>query len=299
MTVNDGELKQLTQDQSPIRVSLTIDVEWDYARSESHSILEHTQPFFQWLREEQIPLTAFVTGHLLKQGHPVIDSLQAAGVPIGVHGFEHKTASLGTMNTRHEDEIRQGIDAYVKQIGRLPAGYRAPAGIVSREDIVLLGKLGLRYDASIFPMRRPGRYDFSAMPRIPFRWEGTALIEMPFGLVTNFLPAGMTFINLIGATLSAPLLQGQARKLEGRSASVVDMHFHNLFTRYSAMRSLPLGLKMIYMAGAWANGSSCLKSLVAKLRRAGAIFSSLEADALGLNAESLPVVGLDSFGHRL
>ena len=120
MTVNGGELNGLTQDSASIRVSLTIDVEWDYARSESHSILEYTGPFFQWLREEKIPLTAFVTGHLLKQGHPVIDSLQAAGVPIGVHGFGHEAASLGTMNTRHEDEIRQGVDAYVQRIGRRP-----------------------------------------------------------------------------------------------------------------------------------------------------------------------------------
>ena len=296
MTVNDGGLKGLTKDQAPIKVSLTVDVEWDYARSESHSILEQTAPFFQWLREEQIPLTAFVTGHLLKQGHAVIDSLQAAGVPIGVHGFEHKTEDFGTMNTRHEDEIRQGMDAYMKRIGHLPAGYRAPSGIVSREDILLLNKLGLRYDASVFPLRRPHRYNFSGLPRIPFQWEGTSLVEMPFGLVTNSLPAGMTFINLLGATLSSSLLRKQARSLAG-SAAVVDMHFHNLFTHYPAMQSLPLGLRMIYLAGAWADGFSCLKSLVLKLRRVGAIFSSLEADALSLNAEALPVVGFDSFAR--
>ena len=280
-----------------IRVCLTVDVESDYARSESYSILEKTNPFFEWLRREQVPFTAFVTGHLLDRGHPVIESLQAAGVPIGVHGFEHTVHDLGTMTTRHEDEIRRGVDAYVKRIGRLPAGYRAPLGIVSREDIVLLGKLGLRYDASIFPLRRPGRYDFSGMPRTPFRWEGTSLAEMPFGLFTRSSPAGMSFMNLVGATLSARFLRKQASGLPGGSASVVDMHFHNLFTSYSAMQCLPLGLRMIYLAGAWRNGFSCLKALVERLRRDGVLFGNLEADALALNTDALPVVGFESFGR--
>jgi hypothetical protein len=164
---------------------------------------------------------------------------------------------------------------------------------VSREDIALLGSLGLRYDASIFPVRRPGRYDFSAMPRTPFRWEGTSLVEMPFGLFTGSIPAGMSFINLLGATLSAKFLRGQALALAGKSASVVDMHFHNLFTCYSAMQCLPPGLQMMYRVGAWRNGLSCLKSLVENLRRAGAVFGCLETDALGLKAEALPVAGFD------
>ena len=158
---------------------------------------------------------------------------------------------------------------------------------MSREDIELLGKLGLRYDASIFPVRRPGRYDFSALPRTPFRWEGTSLVEMPFGMLTRSVPAGMSFINLIGASLTARLL---------RESSVVDVHFHNLFTSYPAMRGLPAGLRMMYLAGAWRNGFSCLKSLVTKLRNAGVVFGCLEADALALKADALPAVSFDHAG---
>ncbi len=273
--------------QNSFRVCLTIDVESDYGRSDRYEILDRTGPFFEWLRREQVPLTAFITGRLLERGHAVIDSFQSAGVPIGVHGFEHSTENFGTMNTSHEDEIRRGVDAYVKRIGRPPAGYRAPLGIVSREDIRLLSQLGLRYDASVFPVRRPGRFDFSALPRTPFRWEGTSLVEMPFGMLTNSVPAGMSFINLIGAPLAARLL---------RQSSVVDIHFHNLFTHYPSMSGLPAGLRLMYLAGAWMNGFSCLKSLVGKLRNAGAVFSCLETDALGLRPDSLPAVSFDRAG---
>ena len=112
--------------QNNIRVCLTIDVESDYGRSDSYDILDRVAPFFEWINWEQVPLTAFITGRLLERGHAVIDTFQSAGVPIGVHGFEHRTESFGTMNTRHEEEIRRGIDAYVKRIGHPPAGYRAP-----------------------------------------------------------------------------------------------------------------------------------------------------------------------------
>ena len=273
--------------QSNIRVCLTIDVESDYGRSDSYEILDRTAPFFDWLNRENVPLTAFVTGRLLERGHAIIDSFQSAGVPVGVHGFEHSTENFGTMNTSHADEIRRGVDAYVKRIGRAPAGYRAPLGIVSRDDIELLGKLGLRYDASIFPVRRPGRFDFSALPRTPFRWAGTTLVEMPFGMLTRTVPAGMSFINLIGAPLAARLL---------RHSSVVDIHFHNLFTHYPSMRGLPVGLRMMYLAGAWMNGFSCLKALVEKLRNAGAVFGCLEADALGLKPDTLPSVDFGRAG---
>ena len=273
--------------EKPIRICLTVDVESDYGRSDRYDILDRVAPFFEWLGRENVPLTAFVTGRLLERGHAIIDSFQSAGVPIGVHGFEHSTENFGTMNTSHADEIQRGVEAYVKRIGRAPVGYRAPLGIVSRNDIELLGKLGLRYDASIFPVRRPGRFDFSALPRTPFRWEGTGLVEMPFGMLTRSVPAGMSFINLIGAPAAARLL---------RQSAVVDIHFHNLFTHTPSMRGLPAGLRMMYLAGAWMNGFPCLQSLVSKLRNAGAVFGCLETDALALQADALPSVNFDRAG---
>lgn len=279
--------------QNAIRICLTIDVESDYGRSGRYALLDQANPFFEWVRGEQIPFTAFITGRLLEQGHPVIESFQSADIPIGVHGYEHRTDRFGTMTTSHEDEIRRGIEAYVKRIGRPPAGYRAPLGIVSRDDIALLARQGLRYDASIFPVRRPGRYDFSAMPRTPFRWDGTSLVEMPFGLLTKTLPAGMSFINLVGPAMGSTFLRRQCRARSDSSATVVDMHFHNLFTDETALRDLPLGLRAMYRAGAWRNGISCLKALVGNLRRAGAVFGCLETDALNLKTEALPVAGFD------
>jgi hypothetical protein len=53
-----------------------LDVESDYARSPTLTVLDRTGPFFEWVRDEKVPFTAFVTGRLIEQAHPIVDQLQ-------------------------------------------------------------------------------------------------------------------------------------------------------------------------------------------------------------------------------
>jgi hypothetical protein len=200
------------------------------------------------------------------------------------------------MHTSHADEITRGTEAYVKRVGRRPAGYRAAAGVISRDDVLLMNQMGFRYDASVFPMRRSGRYDFSGLPKTPFRWDDTRLIEIPFGLMTSSLPAGMTFTNVLGSRLSAGLIAREAGRLGGLPAwHVADLHMHNLFAHYPAMASLPFVLRLVYLAGSVTGGLSSLMRITDRLRGAGFALGDLETDALRLNADSLPTVRLDCF----
>ena len=283
-----------------VTVYLTLDIESDYGRSRTYRVLDKAAPFFAWVRSEQIPLTVFVVGELLQRGHPIVETCLEAGIPIGVHGFSHAPDTFGTMHSSHADEIRRGAEAYAGRVGRKPAGYRAAGGIIGRDDVRLMNELGFRYDASVFPLRRAGRYDFSGLRRTPFRWEGTRLVEIPFGLLTPSLPAGMTFINLVGVALGARLVAREARRLGGEPAwHVTDLHLHNLFAHYPAMGCLPFVLRLIYLAGAVTGGLSTLQRMTARLRRAGFRFGNLEADALRLDAGQLPVVKLDCFERTL
>ena len=284
---------------------LTLDVERDYGRADTYRALDAAGPLFAWTEKTGLPLTAFVAGEILERGHPIVETLLKAGIPIALHGHAHAAAAFGTMRTSHADEIERAVQAYASRIGKRPHGYRAPAGIISRTDLMLLDQLGFAYDASIFPMRRPHRYDFSRLPRAPFRWEGTRLAEVPFGLMTSSLPAGLTFINLLGPAASAALIGRAARKLAGQSPSgsapsgyVIDLHGHNLFAYPPALRALPVALRLVYRAGRWSGGLACLMSLADKLRRRGFTFGNLEADALRLDPEKLPAVGFDCFERR-
>ena len=276
---------------------LTIDVEQDYGRAGTYGVLDKAAPFIDWIREEKIPVTAFVIGRLFQEGHPIIDSLLNAGASLGVHGFSHSPGIFRDMHTNHADEINKGLAAFERRVGRKPAGYRAPAGVISRDDVLMIDKLGFRYDASVFPMRRPIRYDFSQLPKSPFRWNGTGLVEIPFGLLTRRLPAGMSFINLFGPKLSAYLARRMtAGSHDGDPAYyVTDIHLHNLFTSYQAMGCLPFAMRLIYLAGSFTGGFPTLVKFVDSMRHQGFVLYDLEAYALSLKAEQLPVVNMDCF----
>jgi len=277
----------------PGTACLTLDVEPDYARSQTLMILDRTQPFFQWVREEQVPITTFVTGQLIEQGHPILEQLQSAGISVELHGYSHAVSGFGTMCSSHAEEIQRGTDAYVKRFGRVPTGYRAPSGIVSAEDVRLLDRLGYLYDSSIFPVRRPGRYDFTGLPNRPFRWEGLRLTEFPVALLTSRVPAGLTFTNLLGPRLSAIAL---ARSAPVPPAPVViDGHFHNMFTEAQALRTLPWRLRVVYSLGRWSGGLSSLRSLIENMRRRGFIFESLTQTAQGIASGQLPAVSMSVF----
>lgn len=274
---------------------LTLDVESDYGRTESFAILDRAAAFFDWIRDERVPLTAFVTGRLIARGHPILDRLVACGAALELHGHAHDPAHFGTMFDSHAEEIEQGTAAYQRRFSRLPSGYRAPSGIVGADDLQRLARLGYRYDASIFPVRRPGRYDFTPLPHSPFRWQGLGLVEFPVSLLNARVPAGLTFINVLGPGLSASLIR---RAAPAAGPVVLDGHFHNLFTDRQAMAGLPLGLRAVYTAGRWSGGLACTQALVRRLRRHGYEPADLRTLAEATPAATLPEVGLDVFRPR-
>ena len=276
-------------------VCLTLDVEPDYGRTTTTKILDRISPFLDWVAASRIPITAFVTGQLIAQRHPVVDQLLAAGVSVELHGHDHRAEGFGTLCDSHADEINCGTDAYVDRFGRVPAGYRAPAGVISAADIQLLASLGYQYDSSVFPVRRKGRYDFSRFPRYPFRWTEPDLPEFPVGLLFPRIPAGLSFINLLGPTLAAALIRRAAQRI--RVPYVVDGHFHNLFADSAALATLPIGLRGLYAMGQWSGGFPGFRSLVDRLRQAGVKLAGLHEIATQ-NKATLPVVSLAAFESR-
>lgn len=279
-----------SSERTPGTICLTLDVESDYGRSQRVTSLDRTGPFFQWVHDEQIPVTAFVTGHLIEQAHPIVDKLQSSGIPVELHGYAHAVSGFGTMRSSHADEIKRGTDAYVKKFGRVPAGYRAPSGIISADDLRLLDQLGYKYDSSVFPLRRHKRYDFTGLPHHPFRWESLNVAEFPVALLSSRVPAGLTFINLLGSRISTSLLARSAPVPP--SAIVIDGHFHNLFSSPVALRALPFAFRLMYALGQWSGGMACLSSLVSNLRQRGYVFGNLAQIARNAAAGHLPAVKL-------
>lgn len=277
-------------------ICLTLDVEPDYGRCPTTHILNATGPFFNWMVAEAVPLTAFVTGKLIESGHPIVDRLLEAGVSVELHGYTHQASDFGSATTSHSEEINRGTEAYVKRFGQIPAGYRAPAGVISADDLRLLASLGYRYDSSVFPVRRRGRYNFTQLPHSPFLWQESGLLEFPIGLLTPRLPAGLTFINLLGPLIASRLMARSAGHTPG--PYIIDGHFHNLFSNTGARSTLPWPLRQIYAFGNGSNGLKGLGTLVNRLRNQELIFSDLHALALQCDSGHWPVVALDSLKDK-
>lgn len=269
-----------------------MDIEPDYGRCDTTHILDASGPFFDWIAAESVPLTAFVTGRLIEAGHPVVDRLLAAGVSVELHGYTHRASQFGSAVTSHADEIQRGTEAYVKRFGQVPAGYRAPAGVISADDLRLLASLGYRYDSSVFPVQRRGRYKFSHLPRQPFLWQELGLREFPVGLLTPQLPSGLTFINLLGSLLSAKLILRAVKNESG--PHLIDGHFHNLFSHPGARATLPWALRSLYALGTWTGGLTGLRALAQRLRGNGLVFANLQDLALQSEPRDLPSVPLKS-----
>lgn len=280
----------------PSPVCLTMDVEPDYGRATTTRILDRIAPFLEWITAERIPMTAFVTGRLIETRHPVTDQLLAAGVAVELHGYAHGAAEFGSSRDSHADEIRRGTEAYANRFGRVPAGYRAPAGVIGADDLRLLASLGYRYDSSVFPVRRKGRYDFRHLPRSPFRWAGPELAEFPVGRLAPRVPSGLSFINLAGPWAASVLIRRAARCAAG--PHVVDGHFHNLFTDPASLATLPLGLRGLYRLGGWSGGFAGFRRLVDRLRGAGVEFASLHALATLQDSPALPRIPVATLDPR-
>ncbi len=278
-------------------VCLTMDIEPDYGRCATTHILDAAGPFFDWIAAESLPLTTFVTGRLIEAGHPIVDRLLAAGASVELHGYTHQASKFGSALTSHADEINRGTDAYVKRFGHVPAGYRAPAGVISAEDLRLLSSLGYRYDSSVFPVQRRGRYDFSRLPRQPFLWQELGLREFPIGLLTPQLPSGLTFINLLGPLLSAKLILRTVKNKSG--PHIIDGHFHNLFSHPGARSTLPWAMRSLYTLGTWTGGLTGLRALTQRLRGKGVVFANLQDQALQRDTRNFASVPLKSLEGKM
>jgi hypothetical protein len=135
-----------------------------------------------------------VTGKTLEDNPDVIDLLRSMRAEIEQHSYFHLTSRDSKVN-----DIAQGIETHKRILGTLPIGYRAPNGIISRQELLYLEKNGIRFDSSIFPTIFPGRYNRVGFPTEPFNVEGSDIVEMPFATIPKVrIPISLSYMQLLG-----------------------------------------------------------------------------------------------------
>jgi len=204
----------------------TLDFESDIAGVSNESTYEavsKTDQLVKFSSDNSIPLTVFCEGEIIKKYYEYIEPLINIGADVELHSYNH-SALNGTENDKINN-FYSGLDEYTRMFGRIPNGYRAPAGMIS--DLVLyhIDQVGIKYDSSVFPTYFPGRFNFMHCPDEPFKVNGINTLEIPLSVVPIVrLPISLSYMQLIGSGIFKVL-----HSLFGSSDNIVlDFHMHDI-----------------------------------------------------------------------
>lgn len=134
-----------------------------------------TEKILEMLGEAGVRATFFVLGWVARRHPELVRAIDAAGHELGSHGFEHRLvyelspqefrADLGESLKVLEDITGKGVVCY-----RAASFSITPKSLFALE---ILAEEGIRYDASIYPIRHD-RYGMPAAPLGPYRVQTTA-----------------------------------------------------------------------------------------------------------------------------
>lgn len=153
-------------------------------------VVRNTRELLNILDEHKVKATFFVLGTVAEDFPDLIKEIYSQGHEIATHGYAHKLIYRQTKEEFRED-LRKSIDIIESITGEKILGYRAPYFSI-REDslwaLEVLREVRLRYDASIFPLKRKlyGVNDInkiSANGIVEFPVSKTSFLgyEFPFG----------------------------------------------------------------------------------------------------------------------
>jgi polysaccharide deacetylase family protein (PEP-CTERM system associated) len=149
-----------------------------------------TERLLGLLAETSTRATFFVLGWVAERHRSLVRAIQAQGHEVGCHGYGHQM--IGRLSREQfTNDVQRAKLTLEDATGVAVIGYRAPTFSVVREtlwSLDVLGKIGFRYDSSIFPIVHD-RYGIPDAPRFPHRRavspDGT-IMEFPLSTVTRF-----------------------------------------------------------------------------------------------------------------
>lgn len=235
-----------------MNIYLTLDLEEDLgsaAQSLSYFCHEKSHLFIKMVKESNIKITIFVTGDIIENHFDLLEPYIAEPhfFEFELHSYDHRYV-YSSVNKRLEN-ISRSVDAYVKFFSKAPLIFRNPDGVISKLEIELLFKNGIKYGSNFFPAYFPGRFNNLHLPTNPFRIKGLDYIEIPMS-VTKLLkiPLSLSYIQLFGNLLYKAILK------YGVDESIVfGFHLHDLFTKELFSKGINISLvhKMAYFKAAY------------------------------------------------
>lgn len=258
---------------APNVAALTCDIEQDFGGRIGTCELLEDRTYMDELMNNctslNIPLSGFIVTDILQKKYGILDSLRDHSIDLHAHSALHDTKNY---HENSAEEIRDSYSAFTSYFGHAPLGYRAPQGVLYREDIDVLKSTGYQFSASVFPAQRRGKFDYRSLPQIPWKWSN-GLLELPFGTAgKKRTMITISYLKLYG-------LRHWKRLLSNTNALpplvIIDSHLHDFF-RPSRFSSLPLIYRLAYSRNQ-SKGFALLTWLVEELRNRGYTFTTMSS----------------------
>lgn len=253
------------------RVYLTLDLECDFGTALTENVYGaagHTDRLATLLDRHGVPLTTFVQTELLDERPESVEALRSCGSEVTFHPHSHTHARREATTSRHE--ISASTERFTDYFGEAPTGYRFPNGDVRPEDYRLLAAFDYEFDASVFPIWRPGHFNNVGSSTVPHYLADHDLFELPFTVYSETVrvPTALSYCRLLGRPFTALLTRYPPGMV------VLNVHMHDLVTPES-VRDLSPFYRAVYARND--HGFDLLSRLVGAFREAGYAFDTLDS----------------------
>lgn len=147
------------------------------------SVVANTLHLLDILSEFGAKATCFVLGSVAETYPFLVRRIADAGHEVATHGYGHELV-YALDRERFRSDVALSKKLLEDITGRAVEGYRAPYFSITPRSawaLDVLAESGIKYDSSIFPIRR-GLYGFPGGKRFPHTMdlaEGRALLELP------------------------------------------------------------------------------------------------------------------------
>lgn len=188
---------------------------WDQLESR---VENNANKMLKILNEHNARATFFILGWIAEKYPEIIDKIKKEGHEIGTHGYSHKEV-YKQMPDEFEDELEKSIKILKKITKEKILSHRASNFSIIKSSlwaIAILKKHGVKYDSSIYPIKRKV-YGIPDSRRFPYE-IGKGIIELPLSTVRvfrkNFPVAGGGYFRIMPYFLTRKAITGLNKKGE-------------------------------------------------------------------------------------
>lgn len=210
-------------------ISVDYEFDWGGRIKTSKAIERVTIPLLECLERAEAKATFFVSAETVSSTTPMLKAILGAGHEIASHGFHHDLKYDTLSHQELKEEIRSSKEALEDAIGIQVVGFRTPQFRKSRYTEELLSDLGFLYDSSSVNTSLKGRYEHR-------QHEYGILPEIPVSTIYGRFPAGIKWINLLGA------------KFDPDEVRVIYLHPFDLLSMFDTLRSYTKGISPVVLA---------------------------------------------------